>query len=863
MADAAALKRLAGMREADDVAQKLSRATEDMTIARADGTKQVIKAGELLPREQQLYIGRIFRQEVDLGGKQSNFFQDPELAKKIQKNIEVEVAFNPKTSALTKRLEEINRRLGNKQSSIEDKIGTQFRTPTGNVEEIVGAGKELTRSGKPKFSAITEPVIPTVRLQATPGLTPAIPKELGISGKVDEAVGSSYQDAGSILRGNAQVNSGAKVTKVMSAERKALLNERKSVSSQLAQETSNIETAIRSNYSIFDRKYTEQIRNHPKYQELSSIASEGRDVMDKWSKELVKSGIPSEQAKNIIDNNVGSYMARMYESKLAKTPENGVGFIDNIRLRLDGLKRRKDLSSTVLKQLGEIKEPAMPTAVRVGQISTSVANNNLFKQVASNPEWSSPTALGKMVQMPESKALGPLSGKFVVPEIAADINGIMEATKNSEKLFSKALSAWKYGKVVLNPATHARNLMTNTMLLDLSGTSHIDQARLFPKVMKDYLDKGELFQMATKHGAIGGEFVGGEVKRLKQIYTNSTDQGNLAKWMNVLKTPFAKAGEIYQAEEQLGKMVKFAHAIEQGATPEIAAKEAQKWLFDYNKVPEVISFLRNTGISPFITFTYKSVPRVAESIVNNPLRAYKYYALFNGWNEASRKQMGMSKDDYKAQVNALPSWTSKTTFGIPSNLMMPWKDKYGQTQFLNLEYLLPTGQLPEVTENGPLKGIATGPVINLFADLAKNTNFRGDPIVLPGSTKEEAAIEVAKHIYRTLAPTLAPGIGDIKGGYSFEKIMDSIAKRPDFMGRVKNLPITLLDTLAGLKITPVDTELSVGMNMKSLEKDLAVLNRANFKYMNPGVSEVEREKGLRSIEQKRNRLIKEATKESN
>lgn len=594
---------------------------------------------------------------------------------------------------------------------------------------------------------------------------------------------------------------------------------------------------------------------HPRYQELKTIADEGRVVMDKWSKALVDSGIPSKQAQEAIEGNVGKYMARMYTSKLQ--PQTGTfSLFKNLRLRLNSLKHRKDLSEAVLKELGEIKEPALPTAIRVKEISTSVANNKLFKIVAKNPEWTVPKDItGNMVKLAETKALGPLSNKWVIPEIAEDINSIVAVPNKAIQAYTKLLGAWKYGKVVLNPATHSRNILSNTMLLDLSGTNHLRQGQLFVPVVKDYLEKGSIYQKALQSGAIGGEFIGGEVARLKDSYLKT--QGNhLDRVLGWLKVPFKKAGDLYQAEEQIGKMIKFTDVLSKGGTVEMAAKEAQKWLFNYNEIPNFIKYAKQA--SPFITFTYKSIPRIAEAVTENPLKVYKYYAFFRSWNEAARKSIGMSEEEYKKQEKNLPDWMLKSIGGMPTNLMMPWRDKYGKPQVLNLEYILPVGLAPEISEKGLLKGAFSNPGYQVLSDLQKNRDFRDKPIIPVGATPMEANRLTINYIYKQLAPSLAPALGLIKGGYSWEKLMDAIKKRPDFMGRVRELPQVTLDVLAGIKIQSIDTKENIRWNLKEKERNINDLKgQLRSILRNKGVSQEEKDIKKKAIIEKIRRIIKE------
>lgn len=592
---------------------------------------------------------------------------------------------------------------------------------------------------------------------------------------------------------------------------------------------------------------------HPRYQELKAISDEGRAVMDKWSTELAKSGIPKAEASKVIEENVGSYMARMYPQYLKQVVKGTGGDYKQLRLRLDGLKHRKELSQEVIDTM--IKEPALPTGLRVQQISSSIANNKLFSKVAQNPEWTSATNTnGKLIKMPDSPSVGALKGKFVIPEIAEDINAITKAGQQSQGIYLKALSAWKFGKVVLNPAAQTRNALSNTILLDLSGTNHLRQAKLFPKAFDELLSKGKIYQQALNDGAIGGEFAGTEtMQKLKDVYIGS-QEGNLQRWMKIAGTPFKKAGELYQGMEQTAKLVKYMDVLEKTGNSKLAASEAQKWLFDYNKVPKFIDVLRKSPIgAPFATFSFKAIPRIAETMVNRPMAVYKYKALFDAMNETSRKYQGMSPVEYSREKKLLPPWVLKDIGGVPTNVLLPWKDKYNRTQWLNLEYILPVGQAPEMAEQG-LRGLVSSPAFNILADLIKNTDFKNTQIVPPEATKAEAIQAWAGYIYRQLAPSLAPG------GYSAEKIRAGFAKEPERFNpeRTREAIPALLDTLVGVKINALDVDEAEQFKMWNIKKRDEALNQEYYRILNnPVLKEEFRDKKLEEIFKKKEKLMEE------
>lgn len=602
---------------------------------------------------------------------------------------------------------------------------------------------------------------------------------------------------------------------------------------------------------------TSELLVHPKYQELKQVSEQGRVIMDKWSTELAKSGIPKKQAKEAIEENVGSYMARMYTSRLRKRVGE-VGLFKNLRLRLSGLKHRKDLSEEVRKVMGEIKEPALPTAIRVKEISTSIANNKLFKQIAKNPEWTSNVKISGLVKMPDTATMGALKGKYVIPEIAQDVNAITKVAETSQNLYLKALSAWKFGKVVLNPATQVRNVISNSILLDLSGTPHLRQVKLFPRAFKEHLSKGKIYQQALDDGAIGGEFVGAEtMQKMREFYLVSKG-GNLEKWMDIARMPFRKAAELYQGSEQLAKMVKYMDVLNRGGTRQMAAQEAQKWLFNYTEIPNFVSFGR-TYVAPFMTFTYKALPRLGETLVNRPMALYKYYALSTAFNETSRKLLGMSPVEYARSKKLLPPWLLKGIGGMPTNLLLPFTDKYNRTLWLNLEYILPVGMAPEVMEKGLIRGAISNPLFNILAELKSNMDFRGKAIIPPEPTKEEAMKAVIGHVYRQLMPSLAPGIPNItKGGYSFEKIMDAIKGRPDHMERIRDLTPVLLDTLGGIKINALDVEEAERFKMMNKQKRIEELNSEFYKvYNSPLLKEEIRDEQIEGLFKKIEKILEE------
>ena len=862
----------AGQREAETVAKTLTIAPKDLSITLKSGKKIIIKKGKKIPLEHQKIVGKFFRKEFSTDVAKSRLTESLETSKKIAKNVEVEVAFNPTVQSLKEELKQVNKVLGSAQLKAEAMVGKKFITGSGQIEKITKAEKVITKQlGKrKKLSLVSEPVSP-------------------VKGNVP----SSFieEESQQILRSVKQVNKATGLKDLSFTKRADLLKKRERLTFALQNKIKEITKDVHLKYEIIDAEtFVKPVLGRDKFQIFKQMADEGRVIMDKWSQALIDSGIPKAEVERIIKEHLGKYMRRMYTSKMQKQPGWKVFSLNNLRLRLNALKKRKDLTADVLKRLGEIKEPALPTAVTVKEISESVANAKLFQTVASNPEWTAAHNLtGSMVKMADSPALGALKGKFVIPSIADDINGIVSVKDPSImfRTYGKMLGAWKYGKVVLNPATHARNMMSNSILLDLSGTGHAKQAILYPRAFVEYLSKGKIYQQALEDGAIGGEFVGTEVAKLKTFYESVTG-GHTSKILNILKAPFKAASNVYRGEEQIAKMVKYMDVLDKGGVRKFAAEQAQKTLFDYAKIPTFIEVSKHAA--PFITFTYKSIPRIAEAMIERPLKVYKYFAFFNAWNSAARKTLGMNPEQFARENKALPPWLLKSIGGMPANLMMPWRenptdalkdfkagkiteaelnaitDQRGRTNWLNLEYILPLGMAPEIAQKGIIKGFISNPFFNIVADIKANKDFAGNKIIPTAASKAETIQAITQYAYRQLAPSFAPGTGIFgekyselfKGGYSFEKVMGAKYEKEDFKERVRGMTPVLLDTLAGLKLTPIDVDESEFFRIKKIEQTVQELTIDALKLNTSDVSEEYKEKQMERIFQKMQTLVEEA-----
>jgi hypothetical protein len=563
-------------------------------------------------------------------------------------------------------------------------------------------------------------------------------------------------------------------------------------------------------------------------------------------------------------NSGQKYAPRLYMQKeLAKdVPATFPGRA--VKILGDRFKGRAVLSDEVRAGMGEIKQPSFPVAKGISEVTQSVETEKLFKKVATNPQWSSPGPIGDFVKLPQAKSMGSLSGKYVHPEIARDIQEITHIPSNAAKAYNWALSKWKFGKVVANPATHFRNMFSNSVLADIGGMGHEVQAVMLPKAAQEVLKRGPAFNEARQAGLFKGGFYGNEIKTFRDALLEAPKESMLTKVMNASGKMADKAGRAYEAEEHVFKMAKFMHNRQKGMSVKEAVDDAEKWLFNYEKVSPAVKAIKNAPLgSPFITFSSKAIPRIAEAALKNPISVYKYKVMIDSVNKVAQERLNLSDDDV-----AVIKRNTRGQF-----MILPSKGADGKPEVLDLSYLLPWGDIGEtgggyflgqpapsvLSPSGPLRS-GVEAFMNKSSFKAQNGNT-GEIFNPEIDTASERAAKTTDFLGKSLLPSLTPGIptrkSPFKGGYGFNKLQAAVQKKPDYFGRVKSVPKAVADTLFGLKTTPVDVPMLKVFELIRQQRNMEDLQRVTSSMMrSQAISKEEKKEIMKEFTEKAKRLTK-------
>jgi len=436
--------------------------------------------------------------------------------------------------------------------------------------------------------------------------------------------------------------------------------------------------------------------------------------------------------------------------------------------------------------------------VDVGKIEDKTERVSTHANLIANG-WSEVPKGAKLAGTDVEK-YGALAGQMVSPEAFKIVKAMAShryqsnVARAAHRMVSGSTRAWKIGKTAFNPATHGYNWVANLHMCALDGR---DPISTLGGGIRSLMKKDAVYDRAIKAGMLDSNVLRGELdmsKFLQEI--ESVERGQVIDEGMGLLSSMAKFGKgkgrkafynalrTYEIGDEVFKLGVFRKELAKGATDTEAMAAANKLFFDYRDIPPGVANLRDWGVMPFVSYTYKALPVVAKSIRDYPHRTMGILWFYNMLNEA------MYAADYgdkaKAQENfereAMPEYMKDNRIlpgGPQGNVRMSKRlmskiglgANPGQASFVDVAHGFPLGDM--LSDSGIFGSypFSFHPAISLLGGLitGKDPRFMKNIInedpVTPQDSIDNAAAR-AKFIVRTLLPNLP----FIPGQYSYEKI---------------------------------------------------------------------------------------------
>ncbi|CAB4159591.1 Zeta toxin domain containing protein [uncultured Caudovirales phage] len=656
------------------------------------------------------------------------------------------------------------------------------------------------------------------------------------------------------------------------------------------------------------------------------LAASLQSIMSEQTAELVRLGMLSPEAAGRWD---GKYLPRFYESKLGEETKawakavkgllsrkrvmQGIkgsslksrGMFQNVPAEdlqdwLDeGWEKRDDtfdpaVDDTVMvwrdytrderDDMGEIRDAMFRFVMGYNKSQRDIALGKLYENLAEN--YASRTAQDGYVQVPNTtvedttaKIYGKLAGKWVPKEVLDQLTNFDSSTQNDLlKMYLKGLSMWKEGKTVLNPVSHANNILSNLTMAHFAGVSYWD-ANKYVGAIRDLVKNDPMIDEARDVGLFGGTFNRSDLlndmpEQLKALAQMSESKAAAAvdKTWNALSFFLRKpAGKAYEAEDLFFRYLIYRDARKRGMEPDDAVDYSQQFIFTYDDLPKGARLARDFAL-PFFSYTYKVVPVLARTALEHPARyAAPAAALYtvNALMYAMAASLGGGEDEdwwtvirryvtdpefrdraralEKQERENLPPWMkgASATLGTPKAIRLGMDDVTNLPLFLDVSRVFPGGDLLDANANAggvPLLQPITpsNPILNTVGAMIWNKDpFFGKDIVDKNDTSAEAAAKRGKWLWQQFSPAVAVG------NYHWDRALNVIANVTGqevlgYTGTGKDgLPVQpglAAAQTVGIKMRPIDLDLSAQINdsqqkklIRDMEAEMRQLDRLESK----------------------------------
>ena len=450
-----------------------------------------------------------------------------------------------------------------------------------------------------------------------------------------------------------------------------------------------------------------------------------------------------------------NYNPRMYAgSTMGTFPSRG------IRERTGFFKTRSAQMDEARKMQGLITEPGGPMSMKLAAEQRAINTRNLFTELSSDPLVTVMPIDNADIMMPpgqvrtmpngvqymkmgDDESLGPLKGMLVKTQEAAEVNALIRRPDSAERLTREWWQAWKFGKTVMSPKTHVRNMVGNVLLAHADGLSPY-RVDIYSEALRDIRNGSGPFWKEAKEAGAGWTVKRGsslddvlqdaDLKDADSVYEAWARA--FPRWMTHNKTSKVMA-EAYSDSESMFKQALYIYKRRNGVPITQALNEADAAILNYANMPNWVKQSRSQPFSnglpgiPFISFAYGVTPIVAKTLEKNP-RIFQHYKIFaDSWNAVAAEAAEATPDEMNAIMTLYPD-------SIP--MISPTRDAMGKLHAWDAARSTPVSQIPSMMD--PMSYLMSNPVVGeIGTQLSGYDPFRQQQVFDPAVPGGQAAMD--------------------------------------------------------------------------------------------------------------------------
>ena len=453
----------------------------------------------------------------------------------------------------------------------------------------------------------------------------------------------------------------------------------------------------------------------------------------------------------------------------------------------------RDYTREERAQMGEERDAILRFTQGYVQTQADLAKGVLFQRIAQNEELASKTEVEGWKPVPDTTIAGTggvhrygaLAGMYVHPDVYYHLEQQFAVQNAALKIWRASLGWWKMTKTVYNPVAHTNNVVSNFSLLFIAG----GRVRDLQPAAASIRNKDALYREALELGLVGEAVDSAGIRELFTGLNNTDDDAVITDsfFRRVLKRADRlalgipgkisdKAQTFYRVEDEVFKMALYRMARSKGLSNTEARDYTLNFFFDYGEVPKGIQLVRDTGLLPFVSYTYKAIPAVLRGALTRPHRYLAVTGLMYALNAMSYAMLGDDADEEEERKYMPEYMKGMTSFGTPKLIRLPWNDSQGKPMFIDVYRWLPLGDFADVgnrTGGLPVPQFMNpnGPLVSTYNAMFNNVDtFTGGKLTQDYMTDGEKTVIRAKWI----AGQILPASVGMPFSYHSNNVMDGL-----------------------------------------------------------------------------------------
>ena len=414
----------------------------------------------------------------------------------------------------------------------------------------------------------------------------------------------------------------------------------------------NIGEYLTTSYKMYRAdNWRDQVSDQVKQAAKNYIEQNNRSIIKDIAKEEGLSY--TEAAKEYVDAEI--------EKILQKGEEGSFATKRGVSKDLSILKRKKDIDPAIENLMGIYNEPGLSYLETIMKVSALQAQHNYMSNIRKSGEgvFLFSRAKGKFtykIASDTNDAMAPLNGLYTTKELKDELEASTKELSGFLKNYMKVVGVIKYGKTILSPATHAKNILGNLGFMFVNGHFNpVDWASAFNTLVRDSisLTESEYSRKMDEYIKVGVAGQSAGLGELKAMLSDATSKGSFEEAMidrlsrkslsvkQRIGKGIGKAGKFfenaYQAEDDLFKIIAYESekarhlkvvAYEENKkvseltdkeierAKEMAAEKVKNTLPTYSRVPYIIQMARKSPlVGSFVAFHAESFRTAANTAV--------------------------------------------------------------------------------------------------------------------------------------------------------------------------------------------------------------------------------------------------------